>query len=92
MSAETFLQLAEQGGFLDAKTVNNLRKKLADSSTMITAHELAALLVRRNVLTSNESKSLLQATDAAAGGEARQEDNFDLRPARSEPESAAHTG
>ena len=87
MSAETFIQLAEQGGFLEPKITTKLRDKLAGSSKVVTADELAELLVRRNVISDAQSESLLKATHAAAVGELQLEENFNLGPSRRLPDT-----
>jgi outer membrane protein assembly factor BamB len=86
MSAERFLELAEEGGFLEAKTVQKLRKHLADSSRDIPPDELAELLVSRKLLTAEESRILLQAEFAPDGEQPAPEDDFD-RPAQRESDT-----
>lgn len=61
MSAERFLQLAEDRGFLDKKVVDSLRQQLrAKGEGKVTAQQLAQLLIQKERLTRFQATKLVE--------------------------------
>ncbi len=65
MSAESLVNLAEQRGLLDAKTVAKLRQQLQQAGSSVSAEKVVKVLVKGGKLTEFQGKTLLDELTAA---------------------------
>jgi outer membrane protein assembly factor BamB len=64
MNSERLLEIAEEKGFLDKKTIAKLRTQMAASDRPVSARRIVKLLLKRNLLTKFQAKTLLDAVIA----------------------------